>query len=74
MEVMGHVLDDIRKAINGSDKSRYRIWKETGITQAQLSKLMHGERGLSIEALERLAENLELEIVIRPKKRRKGRK
>ena len=69
---MGGVLDDIRKAIDAGDKTRYRIWKETGITQAQLSKLMRGQRGLSIEALERLVDCLGLEILIRPKRRRKG--
>jgi len=70
---MSEMLDTIRKAIKTSSKTRYRIWKETGIGQAQLSKLMRGQRGLSIEALEVLAECLDLEITIRPKKRQKGK-
>ena len=66
------VLEAIREAIEASGKTRYAIWRETGISQSQLSLLMDGKRGLSIEALERLAECLGLEIVIRPKSRRKG--
>jgi len=68
---MGNVLDEIRRAISESEHSRYAISKATDIDQGQLSKLMAGKRGLSIESLERLAEFLELEIVIRRKRRRK---
>ncbi len=71
---MGRILDAICNAIEGSDKTRYRIAKDTGISQTQLSRLMSGERGLSIDALETLADYLGLEIVMRPKRRRrKGR-
>ena len=69
---MARILDAICEAIEASDKTRYRIAKDTGISQAQLSRLLSGERGLSIPALERLADDLGLEIVIRRKKRRKG--
>ena len=72
MSTMAEVLEQVRKAIAASGKSRYRIWQETGISQAQLSMLMDGTRGLSIEALERLADCLGLDIVIRRKGRRKG--
>lgn len=68
---MGRILDAICEAIETSNKSRYRIAKETGISQAQLSRVMSGERGLSIDALERLADYLELEIIIRSRHRRK---
>ncbi len=70
---MARILDAICDAIEASDKTRYRIAKETGISQSQLSRVMSGERGLSIHALERLADYLGLEIIIRPKRRmRKG--
>ena len=71
IRVMSQILDAIREAIETGDKTRYRIWKDTGISESQLSKLMRGKRGLSIEALERLAEYLNLEIVIRKRKRSK---
>lgn len=71
--MMASILDDIRKAIQVSGKSRYRISKETGMSEGQLSELMAGTKGLSIEALERLAYYLGLEIVVRQKRPRKGR-
>lgn len=70
---MEQVLEQIRKAIRAGKKTRYRIAKETGIPESQLSRLMSGEKGLSIGSLERLADCLGLEIAIRPKRRRKGR-
>jgi transcriptional regulator with XRE-family HTH domain len=70
---VSRILDQIRKAIEASDKTRYRLWKETGIDQAQLSRLMSGDSGLSYENLERLADSLGLEIIIRPAKRKSGK-
>ncbi len=70
---MGRLLDEIRDAIEASGKTRYRIAQESGIAESMLSRLMSGERGLSIDALETLADYLGLEIVMRPKRRRKGR-
>ncbi|QOV89364.1 helix-turn-helix domain-containing protein [Humisphaera borealis] len=66
---MGNVLDDLRKAMKASEKTRYRLWKETGIDQSHLAKLLNGEAGLSFENMERLAEALGLEIITRPAKR-----
>jgi transcriptional regulator with XRE-family HTH domain len=49
-----------------------QLAKKIGVTRGQISSFMHGKRGLSVEALERLAAVLDLEIIVRPKKR-KGR-
>lgn len=68
MPGMGNVLDELRKAIEASGESRYRLWKATGISQSHLSRLMRGEAGLSVDNLERLADALGLEITIRPAK------
>ena len=70
---MGRILEKIREAIEASGKTRYRIARDSSVAQSQLSRLMSGERGLSIESLERVAECLGLEIMIRPKRERKGR-
>jgi len=67
---MARLLDEIREAIDASGKTRYRIAQESGIAESVLSRLMSGERGLSIDALEKLADYLGLEIVMRPKQRR----
>ncbi len=46
----------------------------SGIDQGRLSRLMSGERSLSVEAAEQLAEALGLEVCVRPKpRRRKGK-
>ncbi len=66
---VSRILEQIRKAIEASDKTRYRLSKETGIAQSQLSRLMTGQEGLSYENLENLADALGLEIIIRPAKR-----
>ena len=72
MLAMAPIFDDIRNAIKASGTSRYRISQDLGISEGQLSELMAGTKGLSVEALERLVEYLGLEVVIRPK-RQKGR-
>ena len=66
---MARLLDAICEAIEASGKTRYRISKDPGISQTQLSRFMAGTRGLSVESVEALAEYLELEIIVRPKRR-----
>jgi transcriptional regulator with XRE-family HTH domain len=74
MVSVSYVLDEIRKAIEAGEKSRYQLSKETGIAQSQLSRLMTGQEGVSYENLERLADALGLEIIIRPAKRKTKKK
>jgi DNA-directed RNA polymerase alpha subunit len=64
---MANILRTIRQAIKLSGKTRYQLSKETDIDQSHLSRLMKGGAGLSLDALEKLAEALDLEIIIRPK-------
>ncbi len=66
--------DQLRKAVLASDKTRYQLWKETGIDQATLSKLVKGKAGLSTDAWDRLAEALGLDLVSREQRAtRKGK-
>ena len=65
------VLDEIRRAIEDSGVARYRISRETGIDEGHLSKLMAGEVGVSLANLQKLLDYLDLEIVTRPKRRRR---
>ena len=69
---MSKILGAIKAAINASDQNRHRIAQDTGISESALSRLMSGERGLSVESVEILADYLGLEISIKPKRRRKG--
>lgn len=73
MTPMPEIYDEIRQAIATGNKSRYRLWQETGISQGHLCEFMAGTKGLSVEALEKLANCLELDIITRPKTARKTR-
>jgi cyanate lyase len=63
------LIDQIRQAVENSDLTRYAISKKTGIHQASLSRFVYGERGLSDDALNSLGELLNLEIVVRNKRK-----
>lgn len=69
---MSLILDSIRAAIRASDQTPSAIAKGAGVARSQVSRLLRGERGLSVEGVERLVDHLGLEVVIRPK-RAKGR-
>jgi transcriptional regulator with XRE-family HTH domain len=71
---MAGLLDAIREAISRAEANgttRYRIANETGVTQATLSRFVNGEGGLGVGLVERLADYFGLEIVIRPKRKRR---
>jgi transcriptional regulator with XRE-family HTH domain len=52
----------MRQAIDDSGLTRYRIAKDTGIDESALAKFYNGRVGLSMEALDRLWEYLQLTI------------
>lgn len=72
MEPMSRLLGEIRELIEGSGESRYSLARRCGVDEGRLSRLMSGERGLSIDAIEQLADALGFEVVLKPK--RSGRK
>ncbi len=57
------------RAIGTCGYSRYHISKETGVSQAALSRFMSGERSLTLDTVDVLADFLGLELV----SKRKGR-
>lgn len=66
---MAGIAEQLIRAIKDSGQTHYAISKGSGINQSMLSRLVRGERGLSFDAAERLADYLGLEIVVRPKRR-----
>jgi len=67
--------DELRQAVERCGLSRYSIWQQTGIDQGTLSKFMAGDRGLSIESIDKLATLLGLHICIADAEQsRKGRR
>ena len=65
---LAKLSDQIRKAMDDCGETRYRIAQETGINEAALGKFYHGERGLSLDSLDKLAEYLQLVVTTRKKK------
>ncbi len=64
----------IQEAIRASDETPYAIAKGAGVARSQLSRLLSGESGLSVDSIERLADYLGLRITIELKgKTTKGR-
>jgi len=69
------LTDQLRQAIVDSGLTRYRIAKETGVSEATLSKFHLGQRGLSMAAMDRLGEYLQLTITLgrKPETTKKGK-
>ena len=65
--------DQVRKAVDQSGMSRYRICQLAEIDQPSMSRFMAGKVGLTLERLDRLAEVLDLRIVAGKSSQRKGR-
>ncbi|HBH51595.1 MAG TPA: hypothetical protein DDY91_06870 [Planctomycetaceae bacterium] len=62
------LTDQLRQAIDASGLTRYRISKETGISESTLAQFYNNaHRGLSTAALNALGECLELTIVMNRK-------
>ena len=65
--------DQLRQAIDDSGVTRYRIAKETGISESALAQFYNGHRGLSMEALNALGEFLQLKITLGRTPDKKGK-
>ena len=67
------LTEQLRKAIDDSGLTRYRISKETGVSESTLSQFYNGNRGLSMEALNALGDCLQLTIHLGRKPEKKGK-
>jgi len=67
------LTDQLRQAIDDSGLTRYRIAKESGISESALAQFYNGHRGLSMEALNALGEFLQLTIHLGRKPEPKGK-
>jgi transcriptional regulator with XRE-family HTH domain len=59
--------DQIRDAVDASGLSRYAICKAIDLNQGAMSRFMAGKSGLSLDALDRLAECIGLDVATRPR-------
>jgi transcriptional regulator with XRE-family HTH domain len=67
------LTDQLRQAIDDSGLTRYRISKETGVSESALSQFYNRHRGLSMEAMNALGECLQLTITLGRKPGKKGK-
>lgn len=59
--------DQIKRAIEKSGMSRYRLSCESGVDQGHLSRFVHGKAGLSLDALDEIGLVLGLRIIVERK-------
>jgi transcriptional regulator with XRE-family HTH domain len=64
--------DQLRRIIDESGLSRYRIAKDIGLDESTLSKFYNGQGGLSMEVLDRLGKYLDLRITAGRKPTNRG--
>jgi transcriptional regulator with XRE-family HTH domain len=61
-------MEQLRRLIRDCGETRYSLSQKTGIDQSALSRFATGKRGLSMEAIDRVFEVLDLEI--KPRRRK----
>jgi transcriptional regulator with XRE-family HTH domain len=59
------ISEQFKRLIEEGELSRYRIAKETGISQATLSGFVNGKRSLSLANLDKIGELFDLEVAPR---------
>jgi transcriptional regulator with XRE-family HTH domain len=61
--------EEIRNAVRRSGRSGYDIAKEMNIAPSTLHRFVHGESGLSLALLDRLADVLDLHVTVGRKRK-----
>ena len=63
------MMEQLRQAIRDTGETPYAIGKASGIDKSQISRLLRGERDPRVGTVERMADYLGYEWVLRPKKK-----
>jgi hypothetical protein len=64
--------EQLKAAIRESELSRYAISKATGVDQGWLCRFLKGQSSMSFETADKILECLGREVVIKPRRMRKG--
>ena len=68
------LTDQVRQAASKCGMGQNALARAAGIHKAAMSRFISGERGLSMEALDALADVLRLDVVVREKHGRKAKR
>jgi len=68
------LTEQLRQAILTCGETRYAISKATGVSQVTLSRFVHGQRGLSMEAMDALGQYLGLMVTAQRSAKRRTKK
>jgi transcriptional regulator with XRE-family HTH domain len=60
--------DQVRRAVDASGLSRYRICKMLDLSEATMSRFMSGQGGLTMGTLDKLADLLDLNLTASKRK------
>lgn len=71
---MAVLTDALRKAIEDADVTLYRIAKDAGLDFSAVSRFYHGERSLTLDSADKLAEYFQMELKPKGKAKRQGKK
>ena len=66
-----NIEQQLKDAIESSDLTRYRLAKETGLSEGLLSNFVNGRRTITMKTAARLAAYFDLEL--RSRRKRKGK-
>jgi len=61
----------VQEAIWSGEITQAELARRTGLSPATISRFLKGERAPSFEAIDKLLDALQLECVIRPRRKRK---
>jgi len=60
---MASISEQLLKAMKASGLTRYRISKETGVSESTLSKFVNRKGGLSMEAIDKIGKLIGMGLV-----------
>lgn len=54
----------LREVLKREGVTAYRLWKDLGIDQGEMSRFFHGKQNISLEMLEQIADHLGYDLML----------
>jgi transcriptional regulator with XRE-family HTH domain len=64
------ISEQLREAILEAPITRYEISKRSGVGESSLSRFIHGRQSLTLSSIDAIGDVLELQVVVRPAKKK----